>query len=234
MSATRIILKITGEAFLDKDTNKADCSLIKNLALQIKELEGKVKFGLVVGGGNFFRGSFDGKALGLTPANAHYVGMLATIMNGLVLKNIFDSFGIKSSLFSAINCPEVAEYINQDKIDQSLNENRVVIFSGGTGNPFFSTDTNAILRALQTQSHYVWKATKVDGVFDKDPMKFTDAQLYKQLSHKKAFDEKLQVMDLSAISLAGEHNVKIKVFNIYEPNCLIKAYEDNNFGSIIV
>lgn len=223
-----IIIKLSGECF-------ADHSLLKEIVLQIKELKKKHGLGIVVGAGNIFRGDQHGKALQLRQTTAHSAGMIATIINGLILQDLLKQSNVESELFSAIPCPEICQTIQQSKIDCALSKNKCLIFVGGTGNPFFTTDTNAILRALQIGAQEVWKGTKVDGIYSKDPMKNKkkDVELYKKISYEKVINKKLCIMDLTAITLAQDHNIKIRVFNLFEKNALIKASKDKDFGSII-
>jgi uridylate kinase len=143
--------------------------------------------------------------------------------------------GLQTKLFSAIACPNICEIIQQSKIDCALSKNKCLIFVGGTGNPFFSTDTNAILRALQIGAQEIWKGTKVDGIYSKDPIKNKgkDVELYKKISYEKVITKKLRIMDLTSITLAQDNNIKIRVFNLFEKNALIKASKDKDFGSII-
>ncbi len=223
-----IIIKISGECFADR-------SLLKEIVLQIKELNKKNGIGIIVGAGNIFRGSQQGKELKLKETTAHNAGMIATIINGLILQDMLEAQGVTTKLFSAIACPQVCEIIQQSKINCALNKNKCLIFVGGTGNPFFSTDTNAILRALQIGAQEVWKGTKVDGVYSKDPVKNKgkDVELYKKISYEKVIEKKLRIMDLTAITLAQDNNIQIRVFNLFEKNALIKASKDKDFGSII-
>lgn len=231
-TATTVVLKLTGEAFLSKE-NKPAIDLLESIADQIKKLRSQFNFAIVVGGGNIFRGDVQGKVYHLNTSNAHYAGMLATIINGVVIKNVFEKQGINCSLLSAINCPEIANYINQNIIDDSLKNNSTLIFTGGTGNPYFTTDTNSILRALQVNAWEVWKGTKVDGLYDKDPFENSDAKKIKEASYSQVIDENLKVMDQTAFSLAKEHKVKIRIFNIFEKDALIKAAQNKDFGSLI-
>lgn len=227
-----VVLKLTGEAFLNKE-NKPAVDLLESIAEQIKTLKDSTNFALVVGGGNIFRGDIQGKVFRLNPSNAHYAGMLATVINGIVIKNIFENNGISCALLSAINCPEIADYINQNVIDDSLRDAKTLIFAGGVGNPFFTTDTNSILRALQVKADEVWKATKVNGLYDKDPYKFEDAKKIEMASHDDVLNRGLQVMDQTAFSLAKENKVKIRIFDVFEKDALIKAAQNKDFGSII-
>lgn len=223
-----IIIKLSGESFIEK-------SFLKELVTQIKELKKTNKLGIIVGAGNIFRGNQHGKALHLRETTAHYAGMVATIINGLILQDLLNQEEVETELFSAIPCPEVCQTIQQSKIDCALKKNKCLIFVGGTGNPFFSTDTNAILRALQIDAQEVWKGTKVDGIYSDDPEKNKSKklELYKKISYDKVIEKKLRIMDLTAITLAQDHKINIRVFNLFDKNALLKANKDKNFGSII-
>ncbi|KKP35567.1 MAG: Uridylate kinase [candidate division TM6 bacterium GW2011_GWF2_32_72] len=228
-----ILLKLTGEALLSQDKSHMDPSKILDIARQIKELQGSVTFGIVIGGGNIFRGKLQSKQLGISEAVGHQIGMLATQMNGLILKDLFLQKGIHTSLFCAVPSPEVGKPIAQQAIDSAIECGDCLIFSGGTGNPFFSTDTNAILRGLQIKAYEVWKATNVDGVYTADPKKNQEAKLLKTLTYKEAMNSKLKVMDLTAYALAEENGLKTRVFSIFEKDSLLKANNDPSFGTII-
>ena len=234
-----ILLKISGEVFnSQKASSKSgafcmDKKLIKNIALQIKKLQKDYKIGVVIGGGNLFRGDKDGKQLGITSATAHQIGMLSTVINGIMLKDFFEKEKIECTLFSSFFCPQIANTIETDSINEALRENKCLIFSGGTGNPYFTTDTTAILRALQIGSSLVLKATKVDGVYDKDPEKSKTAKLIKKTSYEKVLQENLKVMDLTAITLAKQNNVKIKVFNLFKTDSILIAIKEKDFGTTI-
>jgi uridylate kinase len=223
-----IIIKLSGECF-------SHHSFLKDLIGQIKELKKTNKIGIIVGAGNIFRGAQHGKALQMRATMAHCAGMVATIVNGLILQDLLEQVEVETELFSAIPCPEVCQTIQQSKIDRSLKKNRCLIFVGGTGNPFFSTDTNAILRALQIGATQVWKGTKVDGIYSDDPEKnkTKKLELYKKISYEKVIEKKLRIMDLTAITLAQDHKIKIRVFNLFEKNALLTAAKNKNFGSII-
>jgi uridylate kinase len=232
MAKKRILLKLTGEVF-GKPHEPFSADTVTNLIEQIKQLEPTHQFGIVIGGGNFFRGSKQGKELGLNAETAHQVGMLATMMNGMMLQNLFEKHGVSTKLFSAINCPEVTNAINQHAIHNALLEEKTVIFSGGTGNPFFTTDTNAVLRSLQISADEIWKGTSIDGVYTKDPATHADAQLLTTVTYAQAIEQRLGIMDLTAYSMAQQHKQQIRVFNIFAPHALYNAAQDNNFGSII-
>ena len=151
----------------------------------------------------------------------------------LLFKIFFKKKGINTCLFCAIDCPQIGKIISNQAINEELNNNKLLIFSGGTGNPYFTTDTNAILKALQTQSEAVWKVTDVDGIYSKDPKKNSGAKLLKKVTYKYALDNNLNILDKTAYILAEENNVPIKVFNGKEKDCLLKASRDKDFGSII-
>lgn len=222
----KVVIKVSGE-LLDSTDN------LKQVVTQIKELSKEYKIGIVVGAGNIFRGKQHGKALGLNATTGDSAGMLATIINGLILKDMLSTVDVSSKILTAFSCPRIADEISQEKINCSFKKDKVVIFVGGTGNPFFTTDTNAVLRALQIGSEIVLKGTKVDGIFDSDPKTNNNAKLIKNISYNDILKNKLQVMDLTAITLAENNNVKIKVFNIFKKNAIIKAIKEIDFGSTI-
>lgn len=224
----RVLLKITG-MLLDQE----HAPLINAVIDNIVTLRKTHQIGIVMGGGNFFRGHQHGKALGISPAAGHSVGMLATLMNGIILKDRMNHAGIPVKLLSAIPCDTVAYPINHDLIDTALMHDDMLIFAGGTGNPFFTTDTNAILRALQMGAHEVWKATNVDGIYTADPRSNPDATFISRISHKDALDRALGIMDATALTLAHEHRMPIRVFNLLKPNALLAIAQSPDIGSII-
>ena len=227
----RILLKLTGELFRDRENKQLTAQAINNIIKQIKELNNSYQFGIVIGGGNFFRGREHGKLLGISASMAHQVGMLATMMNGLIIKDLFEQNGVPSSLFCAVPSPEVVAPISQQAIKSALTKNHCIIFSGGTGNPFFSTDTTAVLRCLQIQANEVWKGTLVDGIYDQDPRKNPDAKFVKTIYHTQMLNQQLGIMDAAAIALANQHQLLIRVFNIFQKNALLLAAHDESFGS---
>lgn len=230
----KVLLKLTGEVFLSPITKKLDNTSIKSIAEQIKQLSSQYYFGVVIGGGNFFRGNLHGKALELSSSVGHQIGMLATVMNGLIIKDLFEQAGISTTIFCALPSSEIGTPISQQAIRQALDQNVCIIFTGGTGNPFFTTDTTAIVRGLQIQAHAVWKATHVDGIYDADPRTNVNATFIKQISFQDALQKNLKIMDATAFTLAKENNLPIRVFNIFQPNALLKASESLDFGSIII
>lgn len=227
-----ILLKLTGNIIPQLDSS-CNIDLLNSLAEQIKQLKSQYLFSIVIGGSNIFKGSLGIKYLGISAQNSHYCGMLATISNGLVLQDILAKFDVKTTLFCALDCPEIGIAISGQNIKSAKENSDCLIFTAGTGNPYFTTDTNAILRALQTNSNQVWKGTKVDGVYDKDPNLFNNAKFLDKINFEYAIEKKLSIMDQSAFALARENNITIRIFNIFSPNALIKASQDSNFGSTI-
>lgn len=228
-----ILLKLTGEVFMSRDKKSLDNTMLISIAQQIKQLENTYYFGIVIGGGNFFRGNTHGKALGITPSIGHQIGMLATVMNGLIIKDLFEQQGIVSTLFCAVPSSEIGVTISQQAIQHSIEKGSCLIFTGGTGNPFFTTDTTSVVRGLQINAVSIWKATHVDGIYNADPKINPNATLIKKISYQEALDKNLRIMDATAFALAREYRLPIRVFNIFTDNALIKASEDLEFGSII-
>ena len=229
----RVLLKITGTILIDQQTKELTVSTIITLINQIKKLLPTHQFGIVIGGGNFFRGTQQGSKLGITPSIAHMIGMLSTIMNGLIIKDIMEQQALASSHFCALYCPEIGTTITAQKIMHALHNNHVLIFTAGTGNPFFTTDTSAVLRALQMHADEIWKGTNVDGVYTADPHKDPNAQFIPFLTYKQALDQRLTIMDATAFTLADHYKQRIRVFNIFTPDALYYAAQDNTFGSTI-
>lgn len=228
-----ILLKITGEILLSPSTRELDSTHIRNIALQIKKLQETHLFGIVIGGGNFFRGAQQGKQLGISTPVGHLVGMLGTMMNGLIAKDIFEQYDISCVLFCAVPSGEVGIPISDQAIKAALAQKQCPIFTGGTGNPFFTTDTNAVLRGLQIDADEVWKGTSVDGIYTKDPRKFPDAKFIQEIEYKNALAEDLAIMDSTAFALAQRYKLPLRVFNIFTPEALLHAAHDIHFGSII-
>ena len=225
----KILIKLSGELLSEKNKDS-----VKNIIKQIKNISANNEIGIVVGGGNFFRGARDNKSLNLKKESAHKIGMLSTIVNGIILHDMLLKEEVPTTILSAIQAPSIARLITQESVEKSLEKKEVIIFVGGTGNPFFTTDTNAILRGLQMEANEIWKATKVDGVYSADPLKLEDAELYKTISHQEVINKKLGVMDLTAVALAQEYNINIRVFNLFKADSLQQALTDPNFGSKII
>ena len=229
----RILLKLSGEALQGEEGFGIDPSILDRMALEIKELvEMGVEVGVVLGGGNLFRGAKLAKA-GMNRVVGDHMGMLATVMNGLAMRDSLFRADVNAKLMSAFQLNGICDTYNWSEAIKMLREKRVVIFSAGTGSPFFTTDSAACLRGIEIEADVVLKATKVDGVYDCDPAKNADAKLYKQLSYVEVIDKELQVMDLTAFTLARDHHMPIRVFNMGKPGALRRVVMGTEEGTII-
>ena len=231
---SRVLLKLSGESFADQDINFGiESDTLTRIADEIsKASEAGVQIGIVVGGGNFFRGVSE-SAKNMAQANADYMGMLATVINAIALKDALDRNGTNTRVQSAITMTSVSEPYIRLRAIRHLEKGRVVIFAAGTGNPYFTTDTAASLRAAEIEAEIVLKSTRVDGVYDDDPEKNTSAKLYEKLTYKEVLDKKLSVMDLTAITLCEENNMPIRVFNGTKDGNIFKVLKGENMGTII-
>jgi uridylate kinase len=230
---SRIILKLSGEALAGQEGSgiNAECAMdIANRVKQVKDMG--VEVGIVIGAGNLWRGR-EGVDKGMDQATADYMGMLATVMNALALMDAFEKLGVETRVQSAIEMRAVAEPYIRRRAIRHLEKGRVVIFGGGTGNPFFSTDTAAALRAAEIGAEVLIKATKVDGVYDKDPNGNSDAVRYEKLSYIDALNLRLSVMDSTAISLCMENKMPILVLNLWDPQALQNAIIGKEVGTLI-
>lgn len=229
----RVLLKISGEALLGSGGQSIDPTIVADIADQIKEITDLgVEIAIVVGGGNFWRGA-SASANGIDRTTADYIGMLATIMNALGLQNSLEKIGVTTRVQTAISMQEVAEPFIRRKAVRHLEKGRVVLFAGGTGNPYFTTDTAAALRALEIDSEIIFKATNVDGVYDRDPHKFKDAKKFKRLSFTQVLSDNLRVMDSTAISLCRENNLPIVVFDIKVPGNIKDVIIGKDIGTLV-
>lgn len=210
-----------------------DLAIVQPIVEQIKKLENTHQFALVIGAGNFFRGAKADSSLKLSRTTADLVGMLGTVMNSVMLQDIFGQHGIKTAILSAIHIPEIGRGINSHRINEALENNAVIIFAGGSGNPYMTTDTTAVIRALQMGACELWKATKVDYLYDKDPRIYPDAQPIFTTTHQDALAKNLHAMDLTALTLAAENKLMIRLFNLFAQDALIHAAKDASFGSRI-
>lgn len=230
----RIVLKLSGEAL--KDSSNGDCLdpvTLKNLALELKEVHSMgVQICLVVGGGNIFRG-LNGSKSGVDRTTGDYMGMLATVINGLALMNALESEGVPVRVQTAIPMEKVAEPFILRRAARHLEKGRIVIFVAGTGNPYFSTDTTAALRASEIGADCILKATKVDGIYDKDPNKFKDAVKYEKITYIQALEKRLAVMDSTAFSLCMDNKIPIIVFNMNESGNIKRTVEGAMIGTIV-
>ena len=210
----RILLKLSGEALQGEEGFGIDPSILDRMALEIKELIGMgVEVGVVIGGGNLFRGAKLAKA-GMNRVVGDHMGMLATVMNGLAMRDALHRADVNAKLMSAFQLNGICDTYNWSEAIKMLREKRVVIFSAGTGSPFFTTDSAACLRGIEIEADVVLKATKVDGVYDSDPAKNPNAKLHNSLSYADVIEKELQVMDLAAFTLARDHGMPIRVFNM--------------------
>lgn len=229
----RILLKIGGESF-GKDGKGISLTSYIEMAKAIAEIKKKndIDVCIVVGGGNIFRGREIGEEH-FDRVAADYMGMMATIINGLGLEEAFETLGVSARLLSAVPMDKVCESYSKKEAIHHLNKGRIVIFAGGTGNPFFTTDTSAALRACEVDCDLILKATNVDGVYDKDPNKHSDAKLYEKIAFQEALEKNLHVMDLTAFALCSDNKKPIIVFNIKNLKDVSKALKGEKFGTLV-
>lgn len=229
----RILLKLSGEA-LGGEAGVGICpEAVHDIARQIQQVQKLgVEVVIVVGGGNIFRG-LQGSERGIDRATGDYMGMLATVINGLALQDALEKLGVATRVQSAITMSQVAEPFIRRRAMRHLEKGRVVIFGGGTGNPYFSTDTAAALRANEMGTDVILKATKVDGIYDSDPKKNPGAKRYTQISYQEALMKQLKVMDSTAFSLCQDNKMPIIVFDLFEPNNLLRVVKGENRGTLV-
>ncbi|MDR0974884.1 MAG: UMP kinase [Ruminococcus sp.] len=228
---SRILLKLSGEALSGNKKQGLDFEVMTSICSAIKKcVDSGVEVGIVVGGGNFWRGRASGN---MDRTRADHIGMLATAMNALAVADCLEGLGAEVRVQTAISMPQIAEpYIRQRAVRHFL-KNRIVIFGCGTGNPFFSTDTAAVLRAAETGCDIVLKATMVDGVYDKDPHKFTDAKRFDNISFDEVLVKNLGVIDSSAASMCRENEIPLLVFSLADPENIYRACMGENVGTLI-
>jgi len=224
----RILLKLSGEALMGDDSYGIKLSVVDRIALDIKNLsKKKIDICIIIGGGNIFRG-LSASAEGMDRAQADYMGMLATVLNSLALQNALEKINVDTRVMSALPIQSICETYIRRKAIRHMEKGRIVICAAGTGNPYFSTDTASALRAAELSCDVIYKATQVDGIYNKDPKKFKNAKKYEKITYKKYLNDDLKVMDSSAITIAQENNIPIIVFSIAEKNCLIRTYVGKN------
>ncbi|MCX5827076.1 MAG: UMP kinase [Deltaproteobacteria bacterium] len=229
----RVLLKLSGEALEGERSFGIDFDTVNVIAKEIKEVvDLGVQLGLVVGGGNIWRGAEAAKR-GMERSAADYTGMLATLINCLALQHALEHIGIQTRVQSALGVQEIAEPYIQRRAIRHLEKGRVVIFAGGTGNPFFTTDTAASLRAVEIRAEVIMKATKVDGVYDSDPVGNPDAVMFKKISYNEVLTKNLKVMDATAISLCRENGLPIIVFNLKKTGNIKAVICGNNIGTLV-
>jgi len=233
MMFKRILLKLSGEALMGKEGYGIDPSVVREVAEQIKEVHDHgVALALVVGGGNIYRG-MRAEQQGINRATGDYMGMIATVMNAIVLQDCLESLGVETRVQSALDIREVAEPYIRRKAIRHLEKKRVVIFAGGTGNPFFTTDTAAVLRALEVKADVIMKATKVNGVYDRDPEQHPDAVFFPEITYMEVLQRNLRVMDATAISLCKEQRLPIIVFNLRERGNMKRVILGERVGTVV-
>jgi uridylate kinase len=230
---TRILLKLSGESLAGKDGFGIDPQQAEYIATRVQEVTDlEVDVAIVIGGGNLWRGR-SGLQRGMDRATADYMGMLATVMNALALMDAMERRGIVTRVQTAVEMHAVAEPYIRRRAIRHLEKGRVVILGGGTGNPYFSTDTAAALRAMEIDANVLIKATKVDGVYDKDPMVYDDAKRFDHLTYMDALNQRLEVMDNTALSLCMDNELPILVLNLWHPHDLRRAIEGDKVGTLI-
>ena len=233
MSYKRVLLKLSGEALLGEKSYGVDPKRILAYTKEIKEIvDYGVEIAIVIGGGNIFRG-VSGASNGIDRVQADYMGMLATVINGLALQSSLEDLKVQTRLQTAFKIEAVAEPYIKRKAVRHLEKKRVVIFSGGTGNPFFTTDSAAVLRAIEINADVILKGTRVDGIYNNDPEKNKDAVKFKQISYDEAIAKKLKVMDSTAFTLSKENELPIIVFNMNKPGNLKKIINGKEVGTIV-
>ncbi len=229
----RILLKISGEALMSEQGGSLDAGIVKRLALEIKELcDIGIQVGLVVGGGNILRGAQKASE-GLDRVTSDHMGMLATVINALAMQDALESLGKQVRVMSALKINQVCEDYIRRKAVRHLEKGRITIFAAGTGNPFFTTDSAASLRAIEINADLLIKATKVDGVYSADPKLDPDAKFYQQISYDEALDQRLDVMDATALVLCRDNNMSLRVMNIFEPGAVMRLMQGENIGTLL-
>jgi len=230
----RILLKLSGEALMGSQNYGIDTLVAESVAKEIKTVHDLgVEIAIVVGGGNIFRGVSE-SAGNMDRAAADYIGMLATVMNAVVLQDALEQQNVYTRVMSAIDIPQLAEPFIRRRAVRHLEKKRVVIFAAGTGNPYFTTDSAAALRALEIEAEVIFKGTKVDGIFSADPVKFPDAIRYDRVTYQEVLEKQLKVMDSSAISLCMDNNLPIMVFNMRRSENIVKAVcGDLSIGTLV-
>jgi len=234
MKYKRILLKLSGEALLGNQQYGIDPSVLEQYAKEVKSIvDAGVEVAIVIGGGNIFRGVQGAQGGVVDRATGDYMGMLATMMNAMAIQGSFEKFGMTTRLLSAIKMEQIGEPFIRRRAMRHLEKGRVVIFGAGTGNPYFTTDTAASLRAVEIEADLVIKGTRVDGIYNSDPEKNPSAKKYNEISFKQVYDLGLQVMDLTAITLCQENNKPIVVFDMNTPGNLLKLMQGEPIGTLV-
>ncbi|MDX2424841.1 MAG: UMP kinase [Cycloclasticus sp.] len=229
----RILLKLSGEAFMGDAAGGIDSATVLRLAKEIKELcDAGVEVGLVIGGGNILRGS-EIASKELNRVTSDHMGMLATVINALAMQDSLESLGQPVRVMSALQINQVCEDFKRRRAIRHLEKGRVVIFAAGTGNPFFTTDSAASLRGIEVDAQLLIKATKVDGIYSEDPVKNPNAEFYSRISFDEAIDRRLDVMDATALVLCRDHKLPLRVVNIFDKGAIKRVVEGEDIGSLV-
>ena len=233
ISFNRILLKISGEVLAGEKTFGIDPNLTQTIAARIKKIHSQNKeIGIVIGGGNIFRGMAVSEQ-GMDRVAADYLGMMATIMNSVALQSELEKVGCDTRVMSALSVTQLAEPYIRRRATRHLEKKRIVIFAGGTGNPYFTTDTAAVLRGVEINADVIIKGTKVDGIYSSDPMKNSDAIKYDELTFDDVINKNLRIMDMTAFTLCKENNIPIVVLDINDENSLNSLMKFNNVGTLV-
>ena len=227
----RVMLKLSGEALAGVEGSGFDFKTVDSICKQIKKIKTKnLQVAIVTGGGNFIRGKI---LTNIDKYKADEIGMLSTYMNSLYIQSVLKVNGIESDVYGAFPISDMAEVFSKYKAIESMNNGKVVILAGGTGHPYFTTDTGVVLRSIELECTELLLAKSVDGVYDKDPTKFSDAKKYKKVTMQEMFDKKLEVIDLSATVLCLSNNLNIRVFPLAEKNSIVKAIKGEDIGTLV-
>jgi len=233
MKYKRVLLKLSGEALMGSKTSNIDPAVLEQYSEEIKAIQKeKVELAIVIGGGNIFRGG-QAEALGIDRVQGDYMGMLATVINAMALQSALERHGVYTRLMAGIKMEQVCEPFIRRRAIRHLEKGRIVIFGAGIGNPYFTTDSTASLRAIEIQADVVLKATRVDGVYNKDPEKFKDAVKYNKLSFQEAYEKNLSIMDMTAFTLCMENKLPIIVFDMNKKGNLLKILKGEDAGTLI-
>ena len=229
----RILLKLSGESLMGHEGYGINAEVVRNISEELKELTGLgAEIAIVIGGGNIFRG-LGGEAEGIDRATGDYMGMLATVINALALQSFLEKTGVHTRVLSAIEIHQLVEPYIRRRAVRHLEKGRIVIFAAGTGNPFFTTDTAAALRAMEIRADVILKGTKVDGVYDSDPLKNAGAKRFTALTYLEVLNKNLKVMDSTSISLCMDHNLPIVIFDLFKKGNIKKVLLGENIGTTV-
>jgi uridylate kinase len=229
----RILVKLSGEALMGDADYGIDPTFLRRLASEVRSVhELGIELAIVVGGGNLFRGAGLART-GMDRVTGDHMGMLATVMNSLAMQDALESIGVVTRVMSAVRINQVCEDYIRRRAIRHLEKGRVTIFAAGTGNPFFTTDTAASLRAIEIEADLLLKATKVDGIYDADPISNRDARRYDRLTYDQVLDQRLNVMDATSIVLCRDHRLPLRVFNLNDPGALVRAASGADVGTLV-